>query len=425
MKKSRKQMLNKLIKTLFLVGLIFISSLNAQNNKAIEIGQYHTIKSEILKSDRAIQIYLPKSYDHSDIEYPVLYILDGQWHFTNGVAIQESLRDSGLLPEMIIVGIQTTNPLRRTLMSDGQDKFLDFIEMEVITYIDDTLRTSNDRILFGWEAAAFFSNYALLNKKQLFNAAIISNGAYASEKTLSEFNKLSMSEKKYLFIANSEKDIYYIKSSNNFVKLLKQKSLDNLNWKYQKFNDEVHESLAYIALYQGLRFYYDNYGSLVFSNINEFKELGGIPYIEKYFKTRGKRFGFDPNIDNSTKDALIWLAWNHDDFEAFDFFMKSFKEVLSTKRYDSAYWQNRFAQFYLKHESLNNAINYFNHGINKYPQAKEQAQMYSGIAKAYFMKNEVNKAITHIKKAIIITDDLSDSGLKHYQSQLLKYQKLE
>ena len=417
-------MSNKLIKILFLTGLFFINSLNAQNNKAIEIGQYHTIKSEILKSDRTIQIYLPDSYEHSDTKYPVLYILDGQWHFTNGVAIQKSLRVPGLLPEMIIVGIQTSNPLRRTLMSEAQDKFLDFIEKEVITYIDHTLRTSDDRILFGWEAAAFFSNYALLNNKQLFSAAIISNGAYASEETINQFSKLNMSKKKYLFIVNSEKDIYYIQSSNDFVNLLKKKSLKNLNWKYQILNNEIHESLAYVALYQGLRYYYHNYGSLVFSNVNEFKELGGISYLEKYFIARGKRFGFDPKIDNSTKDSLIWLAWNHDDFATFHFFMEKFKEVLSTKRYDSAYWQNRFAQFYLKHGDLNNAIDYFNHGIKKYPKAKEQARMNSGLATAYFKKDKVNKAIAHIKKAIVMATIQEDSDLEHYKSQLLKYQQI-
>ena len=416
-------MQNKLIIILFLTGILYINSLSANNNKAVEIGQYHTIKSEILKSDRTIQIYLPDSYVLSDKKYPVLYILDGQWHFTNGVAIQKSLRVPDLLPEMIIVGIQTANPLRRSLMYGEQDRFLNFIEKEVIAYVDLSLRTSNERILFGWEAAAFFSNFALLNKKQLFSAAIISNGAYASEETVDEFSKITMPEKKYLFIANSEKDIYSIQRSNDFVKLLKQKPLDNLNWKYQKFNDEIHESLAYVALYKGLRFYYHNYSSLVFSSIDEFKELGGIAYLEEYFKARGHRFGFDQHIDNSTKDSLIWLAWNHDDFADFDFFMREFKDVLSTKRYDSAYWKNRFGQFYLKHGALDEAMKFLEAGIVQYPQANEQAEMHSAMAQIYFAQKNNKQAIITINKAIALAVKNEDSQLEKYQQQLITYQK--
>ena len=47
--------------------------------------------------------------------------------------------------------------------------------------------------------------------------------------------------------------------------------------------------------------------------------------------------------------------------------MEEFKEVLSTKRYASAYWQNRFGKFYLKNNDYDNAIKYFNIGLTKYP----------------------------------------------------------
>ena len=408
--------------TLFLCFQFTLCIGNAQDNKSIEIGKYHTIKSNILESDRIIQVYLPSDYEQSDKAYPVLYILDSQWHFTNAVAIQHSLRLPGLLPEMIVVGIQTTNPLRRTLMGSQEDKFLAFLEKEVIVYADRNFRTSDERILFGWEAAAYFSNYALLNKKQLFNAAILTNGAYASEKTLKEFSEMSMPEEKYLYMANSDKDIYYVQSSNDFAEVLKQKKPNNLIWKYQKFNDEIHESLAYVALYQGLKFYYHNFGSLVFSSIDEFNKIGGMSYLENYFSDRAKRFGFDAKIDDSTKNSLIWLAWNRDDFESFQLFMEKFKDVLVTQRYDSAYWQNRFAQFYLKHGDLDNAIAYFTNGINKYPEAQQQALMNSGIAKAYFEKKETEKSIAFIKKAVDLATEQSDSHLQDYKDQLLMYQ---
>ena len=123
--------------------------------------------------------------------------MDSQWHFTNAVAIQKSLDVAGLLPKMIIIGIQTSNPLRRALMYGQRDKFLDFIEKDIISYVDKTLKTSGERILFGWEAAAFFSNYALLNERGLFNAAIITNGADTNKATIEKFKQLNGGKNKY------------------------------------------------------------------------------------------------------------------------------------------------------------------------------------------------------------------------------------
>ncbi|WKK67086.1 hypothetical protein [Lutimonas zeaxanthinifaciens] len=79
-------------------------------------------------------------------------------------------------------------------------------------------------------------------------------------------------------------------------------------------------------------------------------------HIHDYFEERSQRFGGDGSIDDKTKNGLIWLAWNRNNFEYFSFFMTEFEDVLSTKRYDSAYWQNRFGQFYLAHKDYNNAI---------------------------------------------------------------------
>ena len=99
-----------------LLLILSISGLCAQEKGSeISIGTNYTINSKTLKQDREIQIYLPDSYESSKEKYPVLYILDGQWFFANGVAIQKSLRTPGAIPEMIVVGIKNSNPLRRTL----------------------------------------------------------------------------------------------------------------------------------------------------------------------------------------------------------------------------------------------------------------------------------------------------------------------
>lgn len=389
----------------------------------INIGKTYTISSEILDQDRKVHIYLPDGYDESEDEYPVLCILDGQWFFANGVAIQKSLRVPDRLPEMIVVGIENANPLRHTLFWDEREKFLSFLEEEVFTLLDTNFRASDDRIIFGWESGAYFACYALFNEKQLFNAAIVTNGAYASEEEVDALSSMNLSENKYLFITNSDKDIYSVGSSESFAQLLTEKSPSNLTWEYRKFNDEIHESLGHLALYHGLNYYFHNFQSLVFGSIQEYKDLGGIEYLESYYKQRGERYGFPTEIDNSIKNSLIWLAWNRDDFVSFKSFMTEFEEVLSTPRYASAYWQNRFAQFYLKHHDPEKAAEYFNRGISTYPDAPQMAEMYNGLGKVY-LKNENRKlALRNFKKAVEIAEKNSDPQLSNYQAQLDELKK--
>jgi predicted alpha/beta superfamily hydrolase len=352
-------------------------------NSEITIGINHTIKSSILNQDRGIQVYLPDSYTTSDQSYPVLYILDGQRFFTNGVAIQKSLRSPIALPEMILVGVNSKRSTRRPLFGDGAT-FTSFLKDDVIQYIDSNFRTSKERLIFGWEAAAYYISEMILKEKDLFSGVIISDGGDASEEQVKGFN----SEKEiYLYMANSRKDIYYIASSDHLNELLTEYNPKNLIWKYELFNDEVHQSMPHLAMYKGLKYYYHNYDSLVFENIQQYIDLGEMDYLNAFFKERAKRFGGDGNIDENTKNGLIWLAWNSDDFKQFSFFMEEFKDVLETERYASAYWQNRFGQFYLRHKDYHNAIKYFNTGLLKYPNTNFETEMKKGLSEAKRMSN--------------------------------------
>jgi len=368
-----------------LVCCFFTTNISAQvENSEITIGFNHTIKSSILNQDRTIQIYLPDSYTNSEQSYPVLYILDGQWFFSSGVAIQKALRTPGALPEMIVIGIKNSNPLRRTLFGDENKKFTDFLKNELIQYIDSNYRTTQERIIFGWEAAAYYISELILKETEMFNGGIITDGGYASENLVKDFRS---NKDIYLFMANSRKDIYNIGSTDAFSEILKMNEPKNLIWKYELFNDEVHKSLAYLAMYKGIKFYYHNYESPTIESIQQYNDLGGMDYLTAFSKERAKRFGGDGNIDDDAKNRLIWLALNRNNFEYFNLFMTEFADVLSTERYASAYWQNRFGQFYLQHKDYANAIKYFNTGLTTYPNTNFETEMKQGLNKAKSMVN--------------------------------------
>lgn len=368
--------MKKLILAIFFLA---ISTINAQTKGApISIGNNYTISSKVLNQDKEIQIYLPKNYSTSKEEYPVLYILDGQRFFTNGVAIQKSLRSPIALPEMIVVGINSSQSTRRPLFGNG-DKYTSFLKEDVIQFVDSNFRTNKERIIFGWEAAAYYISKMILKEKDLFTGAIISDGGLAPEKLVQEFNS---DIEIYLYMSNSKRDIYYVASSDRFNERLKKHNPKNLTWKYELFNDEVHQSMPHLAMYKGLQYYYHNYDALVFENIQSFVDAGGLPYLKSYIKGREKRFGSNKKINESTQNSLIWLGLNRDNFKYFSFFMEEFKDVLKSKRYANAYWQNKFGQYYLLNKDYKNAIKHFKEGLSKYPNTNFDPAMKKGLKEA-------------------------------------------
>lgn len=360
-------------------SFLITTSLAQENSSQITLGTNYNFKSTILNEERTIQVYTPDGYSAATQKYPVLYILDGQQYFLSGVGLLKSIRTPRAIPEMIVVGISDKQSSRWTWFGDEKEKFSSFLIEEVIPFINAKYRTNEERIIFGWEGAAYYASELLLKHPEAFNGAILTNGGYASKETVKGFNS---SKATYLYMANSKKDIYNIDYTEDFHKTLKNHSPQNLIWKYDLQNDEIHESLAHLALYKGLKFYYHNYNSLVFESIQQYIDLGGMDYLTTYFKERSKRFGKEETIDNSTKNSLIWLAWKRDNFEYFSLFMTEFKDVLTTKRYDSAYWQHRFGEFYLKHKDYKNASKYFTIGLTKYPNSRFEQQMKEGLNKA-------------------------------------------
>lgn len=402
---------------LFFIPIIFTASfLHAQESNIV--GEVHTFYSDHLKEDRRIQVYLPSDYEGSEKSFPTLYILDGDWFFLNGVAMQQNLRGENLLPEMIVIGIEMDRPYRDEVFSDKWNEFIDFLEQDLVGYVDKTFRTKDERILFGWENSGFLVSEVILKSSDVFDGAIASNGAYISDELIASFD--SLDQTKYLYLANTQKDIYTVQSSQKAAEVLRKGNSKNLIWTYEEFNDEIHESLGYLSMYHGLKFFYHNFGSPAFSSIEDFSDRGGMPFLKKYFEERGKRFGLPKEVDKATKNTLIWMAWNHDNFDAFDLFMTEFEAVLSTDRYASAYWQNRLAQFYLKYNSLDNAITFFERGIEEYPDKDFLAEMHSGLAKVLSKKGDNKTARKHMKKAIEIAKNNDDPKEEAYRSELVK-----
>jgi predicted alpha/beta superfamily hydrolase len=94
------------------------------DNKLAGLGQQHLIQSEILQEERPIIVSLPNEYGDNDADYPVIYVLDGLENIKHTVGTIEILSESGLIPQMIIVGIHSLDRARDLTPSKaGQNEY--------------------------------------------------------------------------------------------------------------------------------------------------------------------------------------------------------------------------------------------------------------------------------------------------------------
>ncbi len=143
-----------------------------------------TIESAKVGETRPFWISLPDGYSATGQPYPVLYMLDGEFNFNSGVI--GGLRwaaSLGEIPEFIVVGIPNTDRAKdmfqeEVTFSDGSkaggraDRFLEFIQTELIPYVDRTYRTQPYRVLYGTSNTGFTAVYALLHRPELASSYV-------------------------------------------------------------------------------------------------------------------------------------------------------------------------------------------------------------------------------------------------------------
>jgi hypothetical protein len=155
-----------------------------KDTNALVIGQALKINSKILNEERPVWVYLPEDYNSSqDKRYPVIYLLDGAFHFHHITGAVQILARRERIPEMIIIAIPYIDYDRRdrdlSPTSEngrppvaGADNFMAFLEKELIPFAEKNYRTDSYKILFGHSRAGTFSIYVLLENPGFFNTVI-------------------------------------------------------------------------------------------------------------------------------------------------------------------------------------------------------------------------------------------------------------
>lgn len=427
-----------ILKYCLLLLLVGLGKLYAQTTPThITYGKSYEIQSEFLENKfLQIQVSTPVGYYNSEDLYPVLYILDGQWFFPHALSVQSDFTQRNgakHTPEFIIVGITTSNDDRWDWGREKASFFLRTLESNVITFIDKNYRTSNDRILFGWETTGGFVIKALSQKPELFSAYIAASPAplygeyfknleneHLSFKTFLNENK---DLNNFLFIGEGEFDYPVFYGTNTLKNLLNEKAPNGLKWHHKVMNESTHEMCAYRTLKDGLKEYYKAYHYLTFNSKAEFEQLGGLKYVDAFYAERKTLLNIsnDDDSKHSTRRNLTFVAISENDYQWFDSLFTKFENDNLLEKSFAPHLVN-YAQFYLKHKNIEQAKNILSFTIDKYP---DNAQARNAFGDLYALNNEIDFAKKYYEKAVEIGNKNNDWRISEYSKNLKKIKDKE
>ena len=176
-------MIKNLLLSIILTTLLFSQHSQAQSDYLIHVGMKDSLNSTVLGESREFYVDFPDSYvEGSDTKYPVVYILDGDV-MLNALHTVHSYYSGGFMPEMILIGISNADNRVRDLTTSelserrgqaynqengGAEKFTDFIQSELIPFVEDKYPVTNYRTLIGHSYGGLFTVNMLLKHTDAF-----------------------------------------------------------------------------------------------------------------------------------------------------------------------------------------------------------------------------------------------------------------
>ena len=298
--------------TLLLSLLCLINSFSQEDGQEISIGKYHIINSHILDEERKILVHLPIGYETTDLDYPVIYHLYGDFvmtYFADAAVTIERIFDAGMMPQAILIGVDNTDrythlrPIARDGSTGGMEKFFNYLKEELMTYINSNFRTAGFDILVGPQAGACFGLCALIKHTDLFDAIILEN----SFDNPSNIDDYLLGEMEEFFSPGKTLDKYLFmtlhKGSRNMEVALKEKAIIEANTPtnfdfYFKLDEPSYFRPYKTNLDEAIRTLYNGY------KMPEDYPVENFGDILRYYDDLSESIGYKVNIT----DRILYLA---------------------------------------------------------------------------------------------------------------------
>ena len=354
------------------------------------------INSAVLGEERTILVRVPIGYETNKLHYPVLYMTDGNAHIGHTSSTVEFLARNGRMSEMIVVGINNTDRTRdlspthvtttvagggsalQFPTSGGGDKFLKFIETELIPDIEKRYRVQPYRILAGHSLGGLFAVHAMVSRPDLFNSYVAVSPALQWDnqvivKRAEDFFKARKEFDATLFMTLGHEPGPIEDGFHQMKQVLEKNQTKGFEWAAQVMDDEDHGSVVLRSHYLAMRKVFD--GWQVPRDPDSGQVAGNFKGVEEHYQKLSKKFRYDVPVP----EALI----------------------------NQLGYQSLFA------DRFDEAITIFKTNVERYP---ESANVYDSLAEAYERNGKIELAAPLYEKAQKLGQQNQDPNLAVYKA---------
>ncbi len=313
--------------------LLLLSCASIHAAEPVAIGQHYQLRSQVLEEDRSYRVYLPATYRWAtNRRYPVLFLLDGQTRFDHAASSVDTLAASGDIPEMIVVGIDSTQRTRDFTPTSweamagggGADKFKSFLSTELIPTIEKEYRTNSFRVLSGDSLGGLFVLHCLSAEPALFQGYMaIAPGLdwdkQLAQRALQKTFDADSTIKGFAYIARADDTGQALANFEAVADTFKNRAPAGLRWQAAAFPEETPVSVPLLAqidalrrLYPGYRFRADEYPKGLANAEEHFSKVSrivGTPLLITEEALSGVAYA---QLDSKPKDALKLFQRNLD-----------------------------------------------------------------------------------------------------------------
>lgn len=382
---------------LLLTVLAVFSVASEGEEIAPPVPQSFTMHSKVLNEDRVIWVRTPRGYDRSTHIYPVIYQTDGPWHVNEIGSSIDFLVTNTRMPEVIVVAIENTDRTRDLTSTHhklpegktdpfptagGADKFLDFIEAELMPEVQKRYRVAPYNILTGHSLGGLLAIYALITRPNMFKAylAVSPSLQWDDGRVLHQAQQLFATQAKLnstLFMSLAGEGNSDNPMSRNFSALeksLSQHAPEGFLWKAEHYPDETHGSTVLRAHYAGL--------CMIFKGWDPPRDetsgfIGGLAGIEDHYRKLSQRFGYSIPLPETVINELGYQLKNDG--------------------------------------KLDEAIAVFQRNVQLYP---ESANAYKSLGEGFEAAGKYDAASENLQQAIALAAKYTDANLGPYKQRL-------
>ena len=255
------------------------------------------VKSRHTGRKHQISIGLPYEYeDFPRRKWPVVYLLDANFYFGMVTEMVRSMARCGGTREAVVVGIgypsqakgtefwrqvmawrskdltptrdavrerNDSKRLARRVLTGGGEKFLAFIETELIPMVTKNYRVQpRERTLAGHSYGGLFALYTMLRKPRLFQRYVASSpGLHHNKKTMLAFEADFAHRRKtlpahlFMTIGELEEDLEFAGVSNfyRFCGQIESREYQGFTLEKKLFHGEDHCTAASLGLQAGIK----------------------------------------------------------------------------------------------------------------------------------------------------------------------------